>query len=65
MTHQKFEGERTLMRIHIGESDKWSFLPIGGWLRNHNLVLWSAARATRRLRGRSKPSHTISRVPLE
>jgi PII-like signaling protein len=23
MTHQKFVGERTLMRIHIGESDKW------------------------------------------
>jgi uncharacterized protein len=23
MTHHKFEGERTLMRIHIGESDKW------------------------------------------
>lgn len=23
MTHQKFEGERTLMRIHIGESDRW------------------------------------------
>jgi PII-like signaling protein len=23
MTHEKFEGERTLMRIHIGESDKW------------------------------------------
>jgi uncharacterized protein len=23
MTHKKFEGERTLMRIHIGESDKW------------------------------------------
>jgi PII-like signaling protein len=23
MTRQKFEGERTLMRIHIGESDKW------------------------------------------
>ena len=23
MAHQKFEGERTLMRIHIGESDKW------------------------------------------
>ena len=22
MTHEKFEGERTLMRIHIGESDK-------------------------------------------
>jgi hypothetical protein len=21
--HQRFEGERTLMRIHIGESDKW------------------------------------------
>jgi PII-like signaling protein len=23
MQHKKFEGERTLMRIHIGESDKW------------------------------------------
>jgi PII-like signaling protein len=23
MPHDKFEGERTLMRIHIGESDKW------------------------------------------
>jgi PII-like signaling protein len=23
MTHQRFEGERTLMRIHIGESDRW------------------------------------------
>jgi uncharacterized protein len=23
MGHEKFEGERTLMRIHIGESDKW------------------------------------------
>jgi uncharacterized protein len=23
MTHEKLEGERTLMRIHIGESDKW------------------------------------------
>ncbi|MBI1941732.1 MAG: DUF190 domain-containing protein [Acidobacteria bacterium] len=23
MDHQRFEGERTLMRIHIGESDKW------------------------------------------
>ena len=23
MPHQKFVGERTLMRIHIGESDKW------------------------------------------
>jgi uncharacterized protein len=23
MTHTKFEGERVLMRIHIGESDKW------------------------------------------
>jgi PII-like signaling protein len=23
MDHEKFEGERTLMRIHIGESDKW------------------------------------------
>jgi uncharacterized protein len=28
MTHQKFEGERTLMRIHIGESDKWNGKPL-------------------------------------
>ncbi len=23
MAYEKFEGERTLMRIHSGESDKW------------------------------------------
>ncbi|MBI4478448.1 MAG: DUF190 domain-containing protein [Acidobacteria bacterium] len=23
MEHKRFEGERTLMRIHIGERDKW------------------------------------------
>ncbi len=23
MEHQRFEGDRTLMRIHVGESDKW------------------------------------------
>src|SRR6516162_1700607 len=28
MAHQKFEGERTLMRIHIGESDKWRGKPL-------------------------------------
>ena len=28
MTHEKFEGERTLMRIHIGESDKWHGTPL-------------------------------------
>jgi len=28
MTHHKFEGERTLMRIHIGESDKWHRKPL-------------------------------------
>lgn len=28
MTHQKFEGERALMRIHIGESDKWHGKPL-------------------------------------
>src|SRR5580692_104761 len=26
--HQKFEGERTLMRIHIGESDRWNGKPL-------------------------------------
>ena len=28
MTHQKFEGGLTLMRIHIGESDKWHAKPL-------------------------------------
>ena len=28
MPHTKFEGERTLMRIHIGESDKWHGKPL-------------------------------------
>jgi uncharacterized protein len=28
MTHEKFEGERTLMRVHIGESDKWQGKPL-------------------------------------
>jgi uncharacterized protein len=28
MTHEKFEGDRTLMRIHIGESDKWHGKPL-------------------------------------
>ena len=28
MSHDKFEGERTLMRIHIGESDKWHGRPL-------------------------------------
>lgn len=28
MNHQKFEGEQTLMRIHIGESDKWHGKPL-------------------------------------
>jgi PII-like signaling protein len=28
MPHQKFEGERVLMRIHIGESDKWHGRPL-------------------------------------
>ena len=28
MEHQKFEGDRTLMRIFIGESDKWQRKPL-------------------------------------
>ena len=28
MEHQRFEGERTLMRIHIGESDRWEHRPL-------------------------------------
>jgi uncharacterized protein len=26
--HERFEGERTLMRIHIGESDRWHGRPL-------------------------------------
>jgi PII-like signaling protein len=26
--HERFEGERTLMRIHIGESDRWHRKPL-------------------------------------
>ncbi len=40
MTHERFEGERTLMRIHIGESDHWHGKPlyqaIGEMLRKEN-----------------------------
>lgn len=28
MEHERFEGERMLMRIHIGESDKWQGKPL-------------------------------------
>jgi hypothetical protein len=28
MEHQRFEGEQTLMRIHIGESDRWHGKPL-------------------------------------
>ncbi len=28
MEHARFEGERTLMRVHIGESDKWQGGPL-------------------------------------
>jgi uncharacterized protein len=28
MIHEKFEGERMLMRIHLGESDKWHGRPL-------------------------------------
>jgi len=28
MTHERFEGDRTLMRIHIGESDKYHGKPL-------------------------------------
>jgi hypothetical protein len=28
MRHERFEGEQTLMRIHIGESDRWEGKPL-------------------------------------
>lgn len=28
MEHEKLDGERTLMRIHFGESDKWKGKPL-------------------------------------
>lgn len=34
MEHQRFEGERTLMRIHIGESDRWEGKPLHDALVN-------------------------------
>ena len=42
MEHERFEGERTLMRIHIGESDKW-----------HGKALYSALIELFRLEGLS------------
>src|SRR5262249_21999789 len=47
-------------KIHAG-TDRWSVLPTGGCLRNHNLALWSTARATQRLRG---PLEAIARDAL-
>jgi len=26
--HERFEGERTLMRVHVGESDRWHGKPL-------------------------------------
>jgi uncharacterized protein len=26
--HERFEGERTLMRVHVGESDRWHSKPL-------------------------------------
>ena len=28
MEHQRFEGERTLMRVHVGEGDRWHGKPL-------------------------------------
>ena len=28
MEHERFEGERTRMRIHVGESDRWQGSPL-------------------------------------
>jgi hypothetical protein len=28
MEHERYEGERTLMRIHIGESERWHGKPL-------------------------------------
>ncbi len=28
MPHERFDGERTLMRVHIGESDRWQGKPL-------------------------------------
>lgn len=28
MEHERFHGERTLMRIHVGEGDKWKGRPL-------------------------------------
>jgi uncharacterized protein len=28
MEHQRFEGDRTLMRVHVGEGDRWHGKPL-------------------------------------
>lgn len=58
MEHQKFEGERTLMRIHIGESDKWKgkalYQAIVELLRREN---FSGATVLRGVGGYGSSSH--------
>ena len=61
MPHQKFEGERTLMRIHIGESDKWHGKPlheaIVQELRKENFSGVTVLRGERRLPGDRSAYH--------
>ncbi len=58
MEHQKFEGERTLMRIHIGESDTWKgkalYQAIVELLRREN---FSGATVLRGVGGYGSSSH--------
>ncbi len=58
MEHQKSEGERTLMRIHIGESDKWKgkalYQAIVELLRREN---FSGATVLRGVGGYGSSSH--------
>jgi len=60
MTHEKFEGERTLMRIHIGESDKWHGKPL------HEAIVEMLRKDDEMVEGASSPwkkSASSSTVP--
>jgi len=68
MTHDKFEGERTLMRIHIGESDKWHGKPlyeaIVEMLRQRRILWGHGSARRRRLRRIEHLSHRQNSSPI-
>ena len=66
MTHHRFKGERTLMRIFIGESDKYEGKPLYEALlerfRKRGLAGATVIRGVAGF-GASSTMHTISKPP--